>query len=385
MEPNRRATNRERKIPNKRNLRFEEKEIIRFNASTLDVPVTVIVPTWDSMEHLPACLNSIENQAVVKIEVIVSDSNSKDGVEAYVKEHHPQARFIQSKTGMGISSAINRGLEHATDPAYVAVVYPGSQVRYDGMVRLIRALKEDDRAGIATPRVMEADHPQIFRKMGMAFTSSFEPFPIGALRYANYDCYKRCFVPAASGSCMIIDHEIFKKIGRFDQNYMLCWEDIEFSFRATVNGYRCIYEPDAVVYENNTSIMDPWSPMNVYHSCRGVLPTAMKFLPDETLFSQCNDLVLRHLKYAFIYYGAGGRLLTALKGKWAGFKLAYRNYRMRKAGTLDAVEEHDIIEDDTPVDPDEKARRKEKLRIKKEARVRKQLIRGDRLWKVTRD
>ncbi|MFH1999567.1 MAG: glycosyltransferase [Planctomycetota bacterium] len=92
-----------------RDVKFEEKEIIRFNTSTFDDRVVVIVPTWNSIKQLPACLASLERQAVLKLELIVSDNNSGDGTEAYVRENHPQFRFIQSRTGMGISAAINRG------------------------------------------------------------------------------------------------------------------------------------------------------------------------------------------------------------------------------------------------------------------------------------
>ncbi|MFH1999568.1 MAG: glycosyltransferase [Planctomycetota bacterium] len=270
----------------------------------------------------------------------------------------------------------------------MAVVYPGSQVRYDCMVRQVRALREDECAGIATPRIMEADYPQILRRMGMAIRSSFEPFPLGAFRYATLDCCKPSYVPAASGACMMVRKEVFKKIGRFDENYMLCWEDVEFSFRATVNGFRCLYEPDAVVYESNTSIMDPWSRLNVYHRCRGTLPTAMKYLPDETLIQQCNDLLLKHMKNAFIYYGCGGRLITALKGKWAGFQLAREIYKKRKAGIIDEAEEtkkNESQAEKTPERLKEEQKARDKKKKKKADLLERNLLRGDRLWKASRD
>ncbi|MDY6822136.1 MAG: glycosyltransferase, partial [Deferribacterota bacterium] len=51
------------------------------------IPVSIIIPTKNEQLHLPRLLESIENQTVQPVDIIVSDAGSKDGTVEIAKEH----------------------------------------------------------------------------------------------------------------------------------------------------------------------------------------------------------------------------------------------------------------------------------------------------------
>jgi GT2 family glycosyltransferase len=52
----------------------------------------------------------------------------------------------------------------------------------------------------------------------------------------------------ASGCCLLINVEFFKKVGGFDPLYWMYLEDVDLSWKAWINGYSVVQNPKAVAY-----------------------------------------------------------------------------------------------------------------------------------------
>ncbi|MHC4941687.1 MAG: glycosyltransferase family 2 protein [Planctomycetota bacterium] len=314
----------------------QKETIIEFNTSRLGLPVAAIVPAWQSRSILPDCLSALESQDVVKIEILVCDKGSNDETREFVQENHPKAAYIESDPGLGIAAALNRGLEAAGDAPYLAVVYPGTRLRYDALVRLLRTLREEAEAGIAVPRIMHDEEPERIKCEGVAVTSGFETFTLSNLMTPLKDEEKPLFVPAPAESCMMMRKEVYDCIGGFDEHYFCGWEMIDYSMRAYLKGYRCCYVPDAEAYELGRQFLHPWSREYVYEHCRAALATAAKHLSLPKLLLRMPLLLATRLRVAALFAG-GGRLGAALRGEFAAFPLAMRMALKRR--TLPRAEE----------------------------------------------
>ncbi len=89
---------------------------------------------------------------------------------------------------------------------------------------------------------MEGHGSHIFGGVSQAYTG-----PYGSVEwYRNY--------LAVTGACMMIDKEVFHKVGGFDESYLLVFSDIEICLRAIQLGYRVVYDPFArlIHYEGQT-------------------------------------------------------------------------------------------------------------------------------------
>lgn len=78
--------------------------------------VSVIVPVYNVEKYLDKCLNSLVNQTLKDIEIIVINDGSTDNSEKIIKKYqkkHKNIKYIKKNNG-GVSEARNVGLEQAT-------------------------------------------------------------------------------------------------------------------------------------------------------------------------------------------------------------------------------------------------------------------------------
>lgn len=78
--------------------------------------VSIIVPVYNTYNYLNKCLESLVNQTLSDIEIIVVNDGSPDDSEGIIKEYakkYSSIKYYKKKNG-GLSSARNFGIKHAT-------------------------------------------------------------------------------------------------------------------------------------------------------------------------------------------------------------------------------------------------------------------------------
>lgn len=109
------------------------------------IKVSVIVPVYNVENYLRKCLDSLVNQTLGELEVIVIDDGSTDSSAAIIKEYmetFPRMQYHKKENG-GLSDARNYGLSYATGK-YVAFLDADDYVEetmYETMYE--KAKKED--------------------------------------------------------------------------------------------------------------------------------------------------------------------------------------------------------------------------------------------------
>ncbi len=95
-----------------------EKQLLEGSGGYLEDPlVSVIVPIYNVEKYIRRCLDSLKNQTMKQIEVIMIDDGSTDEsgriAEDYVIDSWPQFRFIRYDMNRGLSAARNTGIDEA--------------------------------------------------------------------------------------------------------------------------------------------------------------------------------------------------------------------------------------------------------------------------------
>ena len=97
------------------------------------VKVSVIVPVYNVEKYIDKCLNSLVNQTLKEIEIIVVNDGTKDNsqeiVDKYVKKYPKIVKSYIKENG-GLSSARNYGLDYATGE-YIGFVDSDDWVELD--------------------------------------------------------------------------------------------------------------------------------------------------------------------------------------------------------------------------------------------------------------
>lgn len=85
-----------------------------------DVLVSIVLPTYNRAHLLPCSINSVLQQTIRNIELIIVDDGSTDDTAAVVASYKdPRIRYIPLEKNQGVGAARNTGLKLATAP-YVA-------------------------------------------------------------------------------------------------------------------------------------------------------------------------------------------------------------------------------------------------------------------------
>lgn len=108
--------------------------------------VSVIVPVYNTEKYLRRCLDSLVNQTIEDIEIIVindcSPDNSKEILKEYEKKHKDKIKVFHNKTNKGIGYNRNYGIKKATGE-YIGFVDSDDWVNETMYDKLYKKAKTD--------------------------------------------------------------------------------------------------------------------------------------------------------------------------------------------------------------------------------------------------
>jgi N-acetylglucosaminyl-diphospho-decaprenol L-rhamnosyltransferase len=130
----------------------------------------------------------------------------------------------------------------------------------DILVLLNNDLKVD--ADFITPLVRHFESPDVFSVSARSYDWNAEEVTSGPARLEfkngfyswNFDTqhWKTCYTLFTSGGFMAVDRKKFVELGGFNRLFAPAYcEDVDLCFRAWRRGWRCIYEPESIVWHRH--------------------------------------------------------------------------------------------------------------------------------------
>ncbi len=197
--------------------------------------VTAIVVTFDSAHALPECLGALRADDVP---VIVVDNASTDSTVTIAEGHG--AKVIRNARNEGYGRANNSGAR-AAESEFILVVNPDCTVDKGAVAALVDAARRYPDAALFAPQIVEPDGRVFFQPRSLL--SPYLHNHQGKLVLPEGEA---C-APFFSGACFLIRREVFLRLGGFDDNIFLFYEDDDLCRRVADSGSALIYVPQAVV------------------------------------------------------------------------------------------------------------------------------------------
>ena len=279
--------------------------------------VTVVIVNWNGGLYIRECLNSLEKQTVPEFSIIMVDNGSSDGSLELVRESFAEVHIIPLEKNLGFAGGNNIALKGVTTE-FVALLNNDAMPHANWLANLVDALHNHPTTGFAASKMLFYHKPDLIDRAGDVFTTAGTALLRGRGKDAEaYD--KKEYVFGACAGAALYRTAMLRDIGLFDEDFFLLYEDVDLSFRAQLNGYRCIYVPEAVVYHVGSGSIGDDSPTSVYYSHRNLEWVYIKNMPDSLI----KKTILAHLIYdlaALIFFAAKGRGAIYLKAKWDAIK-----------------------------------------------------------------
>ncbi len=217
---------------------------------------SVIVVGYNSRRFLDDCFGALLNQAYPgRYEVLFIDNTSTDGSTAYVQDHFPSVRVIESGENLGYAGGNNFGAKFAQGDV-LAFINPDTQAEPDWLCELVRPLVVDPAIGLTTSKIVLIDNPEVINTCGNDLTLA----GIATCRLAGEAAGKVIAdedVAAVSGAACAIWKDLFFRLGGFDERFWMYLEDTDLSWRARLAGYRCRLAARSIVAHHYSFRLPP--------------------------------------------------------------------------------------------------------------------------------
>lgn len=253
---------------------------------TADHFISIIIVGWNHWFTLENCLHSIYKQKHKNFEVIYIDNASTDCSVLNISKRFPYVKIILNPKNNGFAKACNQGISIARGQ-FVFILNPDTELEYDAVGNLIKTISVNATIGICSPKILHFDNPKIINSIGMTFNKRGRQYHIGDGEFDNgkYSLEREVFMVA--GAAMFCRKKMLDEIGGFDELFFAYGEDSELSLRAWWNGWRCVYNPESVIYHVRNSAAKKYPEYYAiarYYEARNRYWNIITYFPRRKLF-----------------------------------------------------------------------------------------------------
>lgn len=290
--------------------------------------ISVLISTWNSAKHLPRCLESLANQTFIDYEVLVVDNGSTDGSLDGLENHWPNIKITRLDKNVGFAAANNLGARMANGK-WLALLNSDAFPEPDWLEQLIKAAENNPEfKSFASRQVQAHDHRFLdgagdaYHVSGMAWRQCLG-YPADRYGLESAEVFSPCAAAA------LYSREDYLKVGGFDEDFFSYLEDVDLGFRLRLQGYRCLYVPEAVVYHVGSASLGVASDFAFYHAHRNLIWSFVQNMPTRMFWKYLPAHIMANLIY-LVYYSLQPQGQAIRRGKWAAIRGLRRSLNKRK-------------------------------------------------------
>ena len=183
--------------------------------------ITVIITSFHSGDKIFDCINSISQD----VKIIVVENSNDENLKNKIYSKYRNVECILSKENLGYGSANNLALSK-TDTNYALIINPDVVLSDNALKNFFLTVKKIPNFGILAP---------------ISKNEKYQNF--------NIDIDKNLKeVETVKGFAMFLNMKNFQKIGFFDSNFFLYFEEIDLCKKLQLNNIKIYIDPSIKVH-----------------------------------------------------------------------------------------------------------------------------------------
>lgn len=206
--------------------------------------ISAVIPTWNALRFLPACLSALRAQFTPQDEIILVDNNSRDYAGDWAQRYAPDVRVLRLPENLGFAGGTNAGIAAARGDLLLlinddALAEPGC------VEALWTALRDCPQAGAAAGALVFSRRPDLVASAGIRFLGDgvATDLHIGTLVAAMPAEPMAIF--GASGGLALLRRAMLEDVGMFAGEFFSYLEDADLAWRARLRGWGAVLAPGA--------------------------------------------------------------------------------------------------------------------------------------------
>ncbi|MDI6743131.1 MAG: glycosyltransferase family 2 protein, partial [Smithella sp.] len=265
-------------------------------------PISIIIVNYNAIKYLLPCLESVSqsNKEDYRLEIIIVDNLSQDGSIAAVRDSFPDVNIIENNVN-NYAKALNLGIQSSTG-VYVVFLNPDTVVDKNWLMELMEIVKRDVRIGGVQSKIVFFDRKTINSVGGERLNNFY--FQDAGFGEEDKGQYEEINEPDfVSGGSVLYRRSCLDDVGAIDEDFVMYYEDVDYSIRCRDKGWKLFYAPKSIVYHKFHGVTS--HEICGYYCSRNRLLLVGKYFPhslyDAIKTSQyCIDNDLNNLYHSLI-------------------------------------------------------------------------------------
>jgi len=225
--------------------------------------ISISIVSYNSDRVIGDCLDSIfKHIKNVQYEIIIVDNGSTDNTVKIIKNNFKNVKLIKNDKNIGFGAAHNIAIKLGKGK-YHLVINPDIIFTENSIEKLLNFMEKNPDVGLISPKIVFPDGtiqylckrlPCLFDLCIRRFTPGFiqklfkKRIDFFEMKDTGYN--KIMDVYYLSGSFMLFRKSVLEKIGGFDENFFMYFEDADITHR--------IGEISRALFYPYTSVMHLW-------------------------------------------------------------------------------------------------------------------------------
>ena len=262
-------------------------------------PISAVIPTWNGLRYLPACLSALQAQLSPRDEIVLVDNASRDQAGAWARRYAPTVRILSLEQNLGFAGGTAAGL--AVAHGELLLLINDDAMAEPGCVSALwAALRDHPAAGMAAGVLTFSRRPELIASAGIRFQG--DGVAIDHQLGAHLNTLPQHPVPlfGASGGLALLRRELLTDVGSFEPSFFNYLEDADLAWRAQLRGWGCVLAPTARARHVYSATSGQGSPFKQRLLARNRLRVIVRCIPGPIL-AECLPHVLVYDLLAILY------------------------------------------------------------------------------------
>lgn len=223
--------------------------------------LSIIITVYGKTDLLELCIRSIQEKIGNEIdyEIIVSSSATEESAYDLMREQFPRMTFLPHKENKGFGFVANQGIKNAKGK-YLFIINHDIIIKDRAIQKLLVYIKNNKNVGLVGPRLINFDGSiqnsafKFYNWKTILYRRTF----LGRFTFAKKQLNKFLLkdkikkerlleVDWIMGSAIMTSAKAVQKVGLFDLNFFMYFEDVDWCWRFWQAGYKVIYNPTVKV------------------------------------------------------------------------------------------------------------------------------------------
>ena len=275
---------------------------------------SIIIVNYNAKRFLQDAIDSVAAQIDIPYELILVDNASTDGsLEGLRTDHVSNFKLLALDENTGFARGNNIAAAQARG-TWIALLNPDAKAAPDWLQQYQKATEAFPDTPMFGGATISTADPTKLDGAGDCYFFLGIPWRGGYTRpITELPDIGECFSPC--GASALYRRDVFLEAGGFDERYFCYGEDVDIGFRLRLQGYRCIFWPDAKALHFGSGTTSVASPFAVHHGTRNRFWMFVKNVPPLAFWI----LILGHISISAALLVRG-----TMKGRgaatWSGMK-----------------------------------------------------------------